>query len=213
MPVKAGVITGKVLFRGLSLSFLLNSYPRFATCYSRLYKAQPELTRCIYDQMICQLQASFRVSCQETVGSPVSSFLKRWGEVLAFQTWPAACFRSVAGPQNLTKADPYSPPSAKKAQGEQEALRDGGGQTQKGGVNGCYGSPVELLAALLKGEHPNHSLETAGVWKCHTKKAAGQRASKSRFRPSASRGWLLPLTPDFLILLGCSSPTSTPESG
>uniref|UniRef100_A0A8D0DVZ6 Polyamine-modulated factor 1 n=1 Tax=Salvator merianae TaxID=96440 RepID=A0A8D0DVZ6_SALMN len=40
-------------------------YQRFARCYSRLYRAQPELTKCIYDQFICHLQASFREEIQE----------------------------------------------------------------------------------------------------------------------------------------------------
>ncbi|XP_060109890.1 polyamine-modulated factor 1 [Heteronotia binoei] len=36
------------------------SYQEFASCYNRLYKVQPELTRRIYDQYIYQLQTSFR---------------------------------------------------------------------------------------------------------------------------------------------------------
>ncbi|XP_077181237.1 polyamine-modulated factor 1 [Paroedura picta] len=36
------------------------SYQKFASCYNRLYKVQPELTRCIYDQYIYHLQTSFR---------------------------------------------------------------------------------------------------------------------------------------------------------
>ncbi|XP_066466387.1 polyamine-modulated factor 1 [Tiliqua scincoides] len=41
------------------------SYRRFASCYSRFYRAQPELTRCIYDQFMGRLQASFREEIQE----------------------------------------------------------------------------------------------------------------------------------------------------
>ncbi|XP_054843287.1 polyamine-modulated factor 1 isoform X2 [Eublepharis macularius] len=36
------------------------NYQTFAGCYNRLYKVQPELTRCIYDQYIYHLQTSFR---------------------------------------------------------------------------------------------------------------------------------------------------------
>ncbi|XP_015275757.1 PREDICTED: polyamine-modulated factor 1 [Gekko japonicus] len=36
------------------------SYQEFASCYNRLYKVQPELTKCIYDQYIYHLQTSFR---------------------------------------------------------------------------------------------------------------------------------------------------------
>ncbi|XP_068963729.1 polyamine-modulated factor 1 isoform X5 [Petaurus breviceps papuanus] len=36
------------------------SYERFAKCYKRFYKLQPEMTRLIYDQFITQLQTSIR---------------------------------------------------------------------------------------------------------------------------------------------------------
>ncbi|KAJ6652167.1 hypothetical protein lerEdw1_013128 [Lerista edwardsae] len=63
---RLGFITGEACLKcPWPLSFPLHSYQRFATCYSRLYKAQPELTRCIYDQFLCQLQASFREEIQE----------------------------------------------------------------------------------------------------------------------------------------------------
>nr|XP_056709436.1 polyamine-modulated factor 1 [Euleptes europaea] len=38
----------------------VGSYKKFASCYNRLYKVQPELTRRIYDQYIYHLQTSFR---------------------------------------------------------------------------------------------------------------------------------------------------------
>ncbi|XP_048374812.1 polyamine-modulated factor 1 [Sphaerodactylus townsendi] len=38
----------------------VGSYQKFASCYNRLYKVQPELTRRIYDQYIYHLQTSFR---------------------------------------------------------------------------------------------------------------------------------------------------------
>uniref|UniRef100_A0A670II06 Polyamine modulated factor 1 n=1 Tax=Podarcis muralis TaxID=64176 RepID=A0A670II06_PODMU len=41
------------------------SYHRFAKCYSHLYKAQPELTKCVYNQLISHLQTSFREEIQD----------------------------------------------------------------------------------------------------------------------------------------------------
>lgn len=41
--------------------FWLCSYQRFASCYHRFYRLQPELTRSIYDQFVAQLQASIKV--------------------------------------------------------------------------------------------------------------------------------------------------------
>ncbi|XP_053134459.1 polyamine-modulated factor 1 [Hemicordylus capensis] len=41
------------------------SYQRFAGCYSRLYRTQPELIKCIYKQFISQLQTCFREEIQE----------------------------------------------------------------------------------------------------------------------------------------------------
>ncbi|CAI5797779.1 Uncharacterized protein PODLI_1B013906 [Podarcis lilfordi] len=41
------------------------SYHRFAKCYSRLYKVQPELTKCVYNQFISHLQTSFREEIQD----------------------------------------------------------------------------------------------------------------------------------------------------
>ncbi|NXI46529.1 PMF1 factor, partial [Galbula dea] len=41
------------------------SYQRFASCYRRFYKLQPELTRGIYEQFISQLQASIKEEIQE----------------------------------------------------------------------------------------------------------------------------------------------------
>ncbi|XP_061461814.1 polyamine-modulated factor 1 [Rhineura floridana] len=41
------------------------SYHRFVKCYSRLYRAQPELTKCVYNQFICHLQTSVREEIQE----------------------------------------------------------------------------------------------------------------------------------------------------
>ncbi|NWI66075.1 PMF1 factor, partial [Todus mexicanus] len=41
------------------------SYQRFAGCYRSFYKAQPELTRSIYEQFVSQLQASIREEIQE----------------------------------------------------------------------------------------------------------------------------------------------------
>ncbi|KYO41790.1 polyamine-modulated factor 1 isoform X2 [Alligator mississippiensis] len=41
------------------------SYQRFANCYHRFYKLQPEMTRGIYDQFIFQLQTSIREEIRE----------------------------------------------------------------------------------------------------------------------------------------------------
>ncbi|NP_001084607.2 polyamine-modulated factor 1 L homeolog [Xenopus laevis] len=41
------------------------SYQRFARCYKRFYKLQPEMTRSIYDQFVFQLQNSIRDEIQE----------------------------------------------------------------------------------------------------------------------------------------------------
>ncbi|XP_006113971.1 polyamine-modulated factor 1 [Pelodiscus sinensis] len=41
------------------------SYQRFANCYHRFYKLQPEMTRSIYDQFISQLQTSIREEIHE----------------------------------------------------------------------------------------------------------------------------------------------------
>uniref|UniRef100_A0A8C8RK63 Polyamine modulated factor 1 n=1 Tax=Pelusios castaneus TaxID=367368 RepID=A0A8C8RK63_9SAUR len=41
------------------------SYQRFANCYHRFYKLQPEMTRSIYDQFISQLQTSIREEMRE----------------------------------------------------------------------------------------------------------------------------------------------------
>uniref|UniRef100_A0A8B9BN33 Polyamine modulated factor 1 n=2 Tax=Anser TaxID=8842 RepID=A0A8B9BN33_9AVES len=41
------------------------SYQRFANCYHRFYRLQPEMTRSIYDQFISQLQASIKEEIQE----------------------------------------------------------------------------------------------------------------------------------------------------
>ncbi|KAJ1081139.1 hypothetical protein NDU88_001322 [Pleurodeles waltl] len=41
------------------------SYQRFAKCYERFYKFQPEMTRSIYDQFISQLQTSFKDEIRE----------------------------------------------------------------------------------------------------------------------------------------------------
>ncbi|NXC41811.1 PMF1 factor, partial [Penelope pileata] len=41
------------------------SYQRFASCYRRFYRAQPEVTRSIYDQFVSQLQAAVREEIQE----------------------------------------------------------------------------------------------------------------------------------------------------
>lgn len=46
---------------GSPSSFWLCSYQRFASCYHRFYRLQPELTRSIYDQFVAQLQASIKV--------------------------------------------------------------------------------------------------------------------------------------------------------
>ncbi|XP_020670917.3 polyamine-modulated factor 1 [Pogona vitticeps] len=40
-------------------------YHTFAKCYKRLYKAQPRLTKCVYDQFISHLQSSVREEIQE----------------------------------------------------------------------------------------------------------------------------------------------------
>ncbi|XP_053330872.1 polyamine-modulated factor 1 [Spea bombifrons] len=41
------------------------SYQRFARCYRRFYKVQPEITRSIYDQFVSQLQESIKDEIQE----------------------------------------------------------------------------------------------------------------------------------------------------
>ncbi|XP_035202608.1 polyamine-modulated factor 1 [Oxyura jamaicensis] len=41
------------------------SYQRFASCYHRFYRLQPEVTRSIYDQFVSQLQASIKEEIQE----------------------------------------------------------------------------------------------------------------------------------------------------
>ncbi|CAM5174824.1 unnamed protein product [Eretmochelys imbricata] len=41
------------------------SYQRFANCYHRFYKLQPEMTRSIYDQFISQLQTSIQEEIRE----------------------------------------------------------------------------------------------------------------------------------------------------
>ncbi|NXY85935.1 PMF1 factor, partial [Alcedo cyanopectus] len=41
------------------------SYQRFANCYRCFYKAQPEVTRSIYDQFVEQLQRSIKEEIQE----------------------------------------------------------------------------------------------------------------------------------------------------
>ncbi|NXD88579.1 PMF1 factor, partial [Halcyon senegalensis] len=41
------------------------SYQRFAGCYRSFYKAQPEVTRSIYEQFVAQLQASIKEEIQE----------------------------------------------------------------------------------------------------------------------------------------------------
>ncbi|KAM4690137.1 polyamine-modulated factor 1-like [Rhinophrynus dorsalis] len=42
-----------------------DSYPRFARCYQRFYRLQPEMTRAIYDQFVYQLHASIKEDIQE----------------------------------------------------------------------------------------------------------------------------------------------------
>uniref|UniRef100_A0A670JUA2 Polyamine modulated factor 1 n=1 Tax=Podarcis muralis TaxID=64176 RepID=A0A670JUA2_PODMU len=49
----------------MAFSFSTYSYHRFAKCYSRLYKVQPELTKCVYNQFIAHLQTSFREEIQD----------------------------------------------------------------------------------------------------------------------------------------------------
>lgn len=41
------------------------SYQRFAKCYERFYKFQPEMTKSIYDQFLSQLQTSFKDEIRE----------------------------------------------------------------------------------------------------------------------------------------------------
>ncbi|XP_068107533.1 polyamine-modulated factor 1 [Hyperolius riggenbachi] len=41
------------------------SYQRFARCYKKFYKLQPEVTRGIYNQFVDQLQASIKAEIQE----------------------------------------------------------------------------------------------------------------------------------------------------
>ncbi|XP_072284030.1 polyamine-modulated factor 1 [Pyxicephalus adspersus] len=41
------------------------SYQRFARCYKKFYKLQPELTRGIYDQFVAQLHSSIKAEIQE----------------------------------------------------------------------------------------------------------------------------------------------------
>ncbi|XP_018421699.1 PREDICTED: polyamine-modulated factor 1-like [Nanorana parkeri] len=41
------------------------SYERFARCYKKFYKLQPELTRGIYDQFVAQLHSSIKAEVQE----------------------------------------------------------------------------------------------------------------------------------------------------
>ncbi|XP_056402232.1 polyamine-modulated factor 1 isoform X2 [Hyla sarda] len=41
------------------------SYQRFARCYRKFYKTQPEITRSIYDQFVTQLHASINAEIQE----------------------------------------------------------------------------------------------------------------------------------------------------
>ncbi|XP_067425711.1 polyamine-modulated factor 1 [Emydura macquarii macquarii] len=58
------------LFNTVVDAFLENllaagSYQRFANCYHRFYKLQPEMTRSIYDQFISQLQTSIREEVHE----------------------------------------------------------------------------------------------------------------------------------------------------
>ncbi|KAM4604544.1 polyamine-modulated factor 1-like, partial [Discoglossus pictus] len=45
----------------------LLSYQRFARCYRRFYKFQPEITRSIYDQFVSQLQTSIKDEIQEII--------------------------------------------------------------------------------------------------------------------------------------------------
>uniref|UniRef100_A0A8D2J0Q6 Polyamine modulated factor 1 n=1 Tax=Varanus komodoensis TaxID=61221 RepID=A0A8D2J0Q6_VARKO len=40
-------------------------YQQFVKCYKRLYKAQPELTKCVYDQFVSHLQSSVQEEIQE----------------------------------------------------------------------------------------------------------------------------------------------------
>ncbi|KAG8449900.1 hypothetical protein GDO86_016539 [Hymenochirus boettgeri] len=41
------------------------SYQRFARCYKKFYRLQPEMTRSIYDQFVFQLQTSIKEEIQE----------------------------------------------------------------------------------------------------------------------------------------------------
>ncbi|KAE8588719.1 hypothetical protein XENTR_v10022709 [Xenopus tropicalis] len=41
------------------------SYQRFARCYKRFYRLQPEMTRSIYEQFVFQLQSSIKDEIQE----------------------------------------------------------------------------------------------------------------------------------------------------
>ncbi|NXH18442.1 PMF1 factor, partial [Bucco capensis] len=41
------------------------SYQRFASCYRRFYKLQPQVTKSIYEQFISQLQSSVREEIEE----------------------------------------------------------------------------------------------------------------------------------------------------
>ncbi|XP_053560591.1 polyamine-modulated factor 1 [Bombina bombina] len=61
-----------LIFRTLVDKFLeglveAGSYQRFARCYRRFYKIQPEITRSIYDQFVSQLQTSIKEEIQEII--------------------------------------------------------------------------------------------------------------------------------------------------
>ncbi|XP_069806108.1 polyamine-modulated factor 1 [Dendropsophus ebraccatus] len=63
--------TGRLLiFNMLVEKFLkglveAGSYQRFARCYRKFYKIQPEITRSIYDQFVSQLHASINAEIQD----------------------------------------------------------------------------------------------------------------------------------------------------
>ncbi|CAH2321702.1 Hypothetical predicted protein [Pelobates cultripes] len=69
-PSAAGAPQRMLIFDTLVDRFLeglveAGSYSRFARCYRRIYKLQPEITRSIYDQFVAQLQKSIKDEIQE----------------------------------------------------------------------------------------------------------------------------------------------------
>ncbi|KAM8921053.1 polyamine-modulated factor 1-like [Pelodytes ibericus] len=67
---KPGAPQRTLIFNTLIDKFLegmveAGSYQRFARCYRRFYKLQPEITRSIYDQFVAQLQSSIRDEIEE----------------------------------------------------------------------------------------------------------------------------------------------------